>query len=205
MTILWQLYDKSAVRMIPQLFWWILTTEVPYERPSLKYTPKLSWNPGFFNFYDPRARQCTLRLCLSEITDLRYVANTYKWVGKSFMDTKDTMNYQDYNIFSLSVVYFPFFPSLPIYSESLSDRTESGFEIRRRLNNSTSNTSSIVCLCKIKSLQFVHISWMNVSTYHLLNSLCLLYHINWLWDTNAITDTHIIMVNLQWIMCHFLH
>lgn len=56
-----RLYDKSTVCMIPQLFWWILTTQVPYERPSLKYTPKLSWNLGSFSFNVPRARQCTLK------------------------------------------------------------------------------------------------------------------------------------------------
>lgn len=149
-------YDSSIIR-------WILTTQVPYERPSLKYTPKLAWNLGSFSFSVPRARKCTLKTMF--IKNHRFeICGKYKWMGKSFMHIKDTVNYENYNIFNLSVVYFPLFLTLPIFSKSLSDRTGYGFEIQRSLNNSTSNTSSIVCLCKIKSLQFIHISWMNVST-----------------------------------------
>lgn len=73
----------------------------------------------------PEPDSVRYRLCFPETADLRYhTAKVYKWMGRSFTHAKDTPNYRDYNIFYLSVVCFPFFLSLPTYSKSLKDRTE---------------------------------------------------------------------------------
>lgn len=92
-------------------------------------------------------------------------------MSKSFIHTKDTTNYRDYNIFKLLVAYSLLFPSLPTNSKSLKDQTESGFETERSLNNRMGLT-----VLQILHLYFVFVK-LQVFTLSILPKLMPTYHL----------------------------